>query len=63
MLDLIAQAAPKAPHIDYKELSPLIALVAGSVVVLMVGLLRSRFVRVSARAAAHGGHAPDAPSA
>ena len=47
MLDLIAQAAPKAPHIDYKELSPLIALVTGSVVVLMVGLLRSRFVRVT----------------
>ena len=47
MLDLIAQAAPKAPHIDYKELSPLIALVGGSVVVLMVGLFRSRFVRVT----------------
>ena len=36
---------PKAPHIDWEALSPLIALTAGACVVLMVGLLRSRFVR------------------
>ena len=36
---------PKAPHIDWEALSPLIALTAGVCVVLMVGLLRSRFVR------------------
>ena len=34
-----------APEIDYKQLSPLLALVGGSVVVLMVGLFRSRVVR------------------
>jgi NADH-quinone oxidoreductase subunit N len=38
-------AEVQAPEIAYKELSPLMALVGGSVVVLMVGLLRSRFVR------------------
>ena len=36
-----------APHIDYKGLSPLLATVGGSIVVLMVGLLRSRFVRLT----------------
>ena len=41
----IAQHAPPAPTIDYKELSPLLALAGGSVIVLMVGLLGSRFVR------------------
>ena len=35
----------QAPKIDYKELSPLFALAGGSVIVLMVGLLSSRFVR------------------
>ena len=34
-----------APVIDYKALSPLMALIGGSIVVLMVGLLRSRVVR------------------
>jgi NADH-quinone oxidoreductase subunit N len=34
-----------APVIDYRELSPLIATLGGSVVVLMVGLLRPLFVR------------------
>jgi NADH-quinone oxidoreductase subunit N len=34
-----------APVIDYRELSPLMATIGGSVVVLMVGLLRPRFVR------------------
>jgi NADH-quinone oxidoreductase subunit N len=36
---------PKAPVIDWDALSPLIALTVGACVVLMVGLLRSRFVR------------------
>ncbi len=36
-----------APDIDYQELSPLIAVTGGSVVVLMVGLFSSRFVRVT----------------
>jgi NADH-quinone oxidoreductase subunit N len=40
---LLAQV--QAPEIDYKLLSPLFALVGGSVVVMMVGLLRSPFVR------------------
>jgi NADH-quinone oxidoreductase subunit N len=34
-----------APVIDYRELSPLMATVGGSVVVLMVGLLRPAFAR------------------
>jgi NADH-quinone oxidoreductase subunit N len=33
------------PHIDWAALSPLIALLAGAVVVLLTGLLRSRFAR------------------
>ena len=33
------------PHIDYKALSPLIAVLGGALVVLMIGLLRSRFAR------------------
>ncbi|HEV8151803.1 MAG TPA: NADH-quinone oxidoreductase subunit N [Solirubrobacteraceae bacterium] len=36
---------PKGPHIDWAGLSPLVALLAGAIVVLMTGLLRSRFVR------------------
>ncbi len=35
------------PHIDWAALSPLIALAAGSIVVLLVGLLRPRFARES----------------
>ncbi|HEX2126641.1 MAG TPA: NADH-quinone oxidoreductase subunit N [Thermoleophilaceae bacterium] len=34
-----------APVIDYRELSPLMAMVGGSIVVLMVGLLRAAFAR------------------
>ncbi|HZN88058.1 MAG TPA: NADH-quinone oxidoreductase subunit N [Thermoleophilaceae bacterium] len=47
MIDVagIAASEVKAPVIDYKELSPLLALAGGMVVVLMVGLLRQRFVR------------------
>jgi NADH-quinone oxidoreductase subunit N len=42
-----AAAAPplKGPHIDWAGISPLIALLAGAVVVLMLGLFRSRFAR------------------
>src|SRR3954454_13177022 len=32
------------PHVDYKGLSPLIAVAAGTCVVLMVGLFRGRLV-------------------
>lgn len=35
------------PHIDWAALSPLIALAAGAIVVLLVGLLRPRFARES----------------
>ena len=34
-----------APDIDYRQVSPLLAIVGGSVVVLMVGLLRPQVVR------------------
>jgi NADH-quinone oxidoreductase subunit N len=40
-------AAAEAPHIDWAGLSPLLAALGGSIVVLMMGLLRSRFVRES----------------
>ncbi|HEU0023336.1 MAG TPA: NADH-quinone oxidoreductase subunit N [Thermoleophilaceae bacterium] len=42
-MTLIADVA--APEIDYKALSPLMAVLGGSVAVLMVGLLRSRYAR------------------
>jgi NADH-quinone oxidoreductase subunit N len=35
----------KGPHVDFAALSPLIALLGGSAVVLLVGLLGSRWVR------------------
>ncbi len=37
----------KAPDIDFAAISPLIALAAGAVIVLLAGLMRSRFVRTS----------------
>jgi NADH-quinone oxidoreductase subunit N len=36
---------PKAPVIDWEALSPIVALAGGACIVLLVGLLRSRFVR------------------
>ena len=45
MSSLLAQV--QAPEIAYRELSPLIALVVGSVVVLMVGLFRPAFARLT----------------
>jgi NADH-quinone oxidoreductase subunit N len=41
---MTALAVTHIPHIDYKGLSPLIAVVGGSIVVLMVGLLRGKSV-------------------
>jgi NADH-quinone oxidoreductase subunit N len=38
-------AEVQAPEIDYKALSPLMATVGGSIVVLMVGLMRGRLVQ------------------
>jgi NADH-quinone oxidoreductase subunit N len=35
----------KGPHVDFAALSPLIALLGGAIVVLMVGLLGSRWIR------------------
>jgi NADH-quinone oxidoreductase subunit N len=43
ILPLGAEVA--APEIDYRELSPLLALAGGSIVVLMVGLFSSAFAR------------------
>jgi NADH-quinone oxidoreductase subunit N len=42
---VLATAHLKGPHIDFAALSPLIALLGGAVLVLMLGLLGSRFVR------------------
>ena len=38
-------AVAKAPHMDWSALSPLVALFGGATLVLMLGLLRPRFVR------------------
>src|ERR1035441_2105299 len=44
----LATAHLKGPHIDFAGLSPLIALLGGSVLVLIVGLLGSRWIRAQA---------------
>src|SRR3954463_3637766 len=41
----VAASTFHAPHIDYKALSPLLATVGGSCVVLMVGLFRVHFMQ------------------
>src|SRR4051812_49716755 len=38
-------AVTHIPHVDFKGLSPLIAIVGGSLIVLMVGLVRGRIVQ------------------
>jgi len=45
VISLLAAAKVHAPEIDYKSLSPLFATIGGSVVVLMVGLLRGPVVQ------------------
>jgi NADH-quinone oxidoreductase subunit N len=42
---LLATAHLKGPHVDFAALSPLIALFGGAIVVLLVGLLGSQWVR------------------
>lgn len=42
---IAAAIHPHGPHIDWAALSPLEALIGGSVIVLMVGLLRSKRIR------------------
>jgi NADH-quinone oxidoreductase subunit N len=42
---VLATATLKGPHVDFGGLSPLIALLGGAIVVLLVGLLGSRWVR------------------
>ncbi len=44
-LSLAAASGVTGPKIDWAGLSPLVALLAGAVVVLMTGLMRPRFVR------------------
>jgi NADH-quinone oxidoreductase subunit N len=44
-LVLLAAKRADAPHVDFGGLSPLLALFAGSTIVLLGGLLRSRFAR------------------
>ncbi len=44
-MTLLAAAHLRGPHIDYSGLSPFIALSAGGLLVLIVGLFRSDFVR------------------
>ncbi|HEV3284854.1 MAG TPA: NADH-quinone oxidoreductase subunit N [Solirubrobacteraceae bacterium] len=42
---LIASAHLKGPHVDFAGLSPLLALLGGAALVLLVGLLGSRWIR------------------
>ncbi len=42
---LLATAHLKGPHVDFAGLSPLIALLGGATIVLLVGLLGSRWIR------------------
>ncbi len=44
---MIGLAVTKAPEIDWAGISPLLALFAGAVIVLLVGLLRARFARLT----------------
>ncbi|MGH2878567.1 MAG: proton-conducting transporter membrane subunit, partial [Solirubrobacteraceae bacterium] len=48
MPTLIATTHLKGPHVDFAGLSPLIALLGGATVVLLVGLIGSRWVRAQA---------------
>ncbi|MEA2355893.1 MAG: NADH-quinone oxidoreductase subunit, partial [Solirubrobacteraceae bacterium] len=48
MTALLATARLTGPHVDFAALSPLAALLIGSIVVLMVGLLRARSARYTA---------------
>ncbi len=45
MIAVLATAHLKGPHIDFAALSPLIALLGGAVLVLLIGLSGSRWVR------------------
>jgi NADH-quinone oxidoreductase subunit N len=45
MTALLAAAKVQGPHIDWAAMSPIVALTTGGCVVLLVGLLRSPFVR------------------
>ncbi len=47
MTSLAILATLKGPHVDFAGLSPLIALLGGAVVVLLAGLLGSRWVRTT----------------
>ncbi len=44
-LNTIATTTLKGPHVDFAALSPLIALLGGAAIVLLVGLLGSRWIR------------------
>ncbi len=46
-MNLLATAHLKGPHVDFGGLSPLIALLGGAAIVLMFGLLGSRWVRTA----------------
>jgi NADH-quinone oxidoreductase subunit N len=47
-IPILASTHLRGPHVDFAGLSPLIALLAGAVLVLLAGLLGSRWVRAQA---------------
>ena len=48
LASILAAGTPPKPSIDWAGVSPLLALLGGSLVVLMAGLLRGRFIREQA---------------
>jgi NADH-quinone oxidoreductase subunit N len=46
-LGMLATAHLKGPHVDFAGLSPLIALLGGATIALLVGLIRTRWVRAN----------------
>jgi NADH-quinone oxidoreductase subunit N len=46
-LGMLATAHLKGPHVDFAGLSPLIALLGGAIIALLVGLIRTRWVRAN----------------
>ncbi len=42
-MSILATTTLKGPHVDFAALSPLIALLGGAAIVLLVGLLGSRW--------------------
>jgi hypothetical protein len=56
--NVLTSAHPRAPHINYAAIAPFEVLLGGAVLVLLVGLLRSRVVREQVVPLAAGSASP-----